>query len=175
MVMMSAIPSSVFSFAFFLKVPLLGRVLLKAQANAVKVNTEKLMRYNFAHLPGTLNPNDYLRRSELRDGVSENVKDSTLSFEPELKLKGFVFNGFDSYRDAYESGKVTAVQVCKRLIAAVIESNKGEKAINAIINLDSLDLLRQGEESDRRRKEGKTLSECKCFFFLLSVVCVLVE
>ncbi len=69
----------------------------------------------------------------------------------------FHYVSIDDYAAAYREGLTTPLETAEKLIALVTESNSGEKPLQAVIKMDTEDLLSQARASADRFKRGKPL------------------
>ncbi len=71
---------------------------------------------------------------------------------------GFHFNTIIDYAQAYSESKISPVDVARRLLNAIDESEKSDKPLRAFVSIDRNDILKQAEESAERYRQGKPLS-----------------
>jgi hypothetical protein len=62
------------------------------------------------------------------------------------------------YAAAYRAGKTTPVEVAKRILDAIKESDKGNPPLRAFIAINEKDVMAQAEASAKRWKAGKPIS-----------------
>ena len=71
---------------------------------------------------------------------------------------GFHLPTVADYVRAYRSGKTTPSEVAKNVLKAIADSDKADPPLRAIVQSDRDTVLAMAAASDRRWKEGKTLS-----------------
>lgn len=74
------------------------------------------------------------------------------------KATGIPYRRAQDYAEAYRSGKTTPVEVAKRILAAIKESDKGDPPLRAFIAVNEKDVMAQAEASAKRWKSGKQIS-----------------
>eukprot|EP01080_Neovahlkampfia_damariscottae_P010303 gene10303-2721_t len=104
--------------------------------------------------PMTLYP---IRKTDLKE--KENFEEEFERISKYHSKDDSVFVSICQFSKAYKDGKTTPLEVAKKIIEQVKESNKGEKyPLRSIINLNEKLLLEQATASTDRYKEGCPLS-----------------
>jgi Asp-tRNA(Asn)/Glu-tRNA(Gln) amidotransferase A subunit family amidase len=96
------------------------------------------------HIHVGLEPNETTEKTEFIPGVSATL--------------GFPFETCSDFHQAYKDGRCTPVDVAKRVLDAVLKSEKTLPAMRIFISQNPDDLLAQAKASAERWKDGKTLS-----------------
>ena len=97
----------------------------------------------------------------LEDYSKPNNKILKECMEKEIKKtfnKDFHLPTVADYVRAYRSGKITPSEVAKNVLKAIADSDKADPPLRAIVQSDRDTVLAMAAASDRRWKEGKTLS-----------------
>ncbi|MDP1544729.1 MAG: amidase [Anaerolineales bacterium] len=71
--------------------------------------------------------------------------------------QGFQFAGVHDFAKAYRDGTTTPEEVAKKILSAILKSNKGDMPLNAFIAFNHNEVMRQARESTIRIKAGKPL------------------
>ncbi len=71
---------------------------------------------------------------------------------------GFRFPGVADFAEAYRNGRTTPEDVAGRLLAAIAESESGDRPLRVFIAMDADDILRQARDSTERLRAGQPRS-----------------
>lgn len=71
---------------------------------------------------------------------------------------GFEFASIQDYASAYQEGTTTPEEVAHKALAAIEQSNSGDRPLRAIVAVNRDDVLRQAEAATKRIKNGEAFS-----------------
>ncbi|MBM3154977.1 MAG: amidase [Chloroflexi bacterium] len=74
------------------------------------------------------------------------------------KAKGFPYQTAKDYAEAYRTGKTTPVEVARKILDAIKESDRSTPPLRAFIAINEKNVIEQAEASARRWKSGKPIS-----------------
>lgn len=142
------------------QLPGVGAWFMRMQLGSLAFTYQQVALFDVQELAPTMFPNDTFKALLGGGGGSGSggEDDSTSSSPPPSTYPGFQHAGFAAYMAAYKGGTLTPLDVAKRYIHCVDESNHGPDALHAIIALNATDLLTQAEASTERHRTGHVLS-----------------
>jgi Asp-tRNA(Asn)/Glu-tRNA(Gln) amidotransferase A subunit family amidase len=77
---------------------------------------------------------------------------------PKKQESDFRFRTVNDYARMYRDGSTTPLEVAEKVLAAIKESEKGDRPIRAFIAVNDKDVLRQAKAATERFKSGQPLS-----------------